>query len=277
MPRLTVIMAAKDAAATIRASITSTLNAAPADAEIVVWDDGSYDDTANIADTFGKRVRVFRSEVNRGSGACRRDLVERTDSDFVANMDADDLCLPWRFRLQMLHIKRVDMSFGSALKFRRGWTSARISQPLPVAAPDAHRALTLGNPFPHSSMMSRRSAIESAGNYRDLRRAQDYDLWLRCAMSGATMEKLAVPLFSYRQAPSQISAQEGYAKSVESDPRLRDAYAQLYAKTQNRSLDGAVDPSQIRRDLHRSISQLPCVSRLYYSRLVRLGRLRVPL
>lgn len=49
MPRLSVILPALNAEDTVARAVSSTLRALPADAELVVLDDGSTDDTANRA------------------------------------------------------------------------------------------------------------------------------------------------------------------------------------------------------------------------------------
>jgi glycosyltransferase involved in cell wall biosynthesis len=285
MPRLTVIMPAKNAAATIASALRSTLRAAPADAEIVVWDDGSSDATAEVAEAFGSpKVRIYRSELSVGSGAARRSLMDLTDSEFVANMDADDVSLPWRFRLQLRQIQRADLVFSPSLRFTESWRSVRLSQPLPVRVADAQVALLLGNPYPHSSMFGRRSAICAAGGYRNLRRAQDYDLWLRCASIGLRLMKHTTPVCAYRQSPHQISAQPGYKDAVWSDERLRESYRSLYLLTRDFSKpDGrrkgavnAPDGTATLNDLESLIDVLPPVARSYYRRLQRNGNIHVP-
>src|SRR4051794_10401516 len=101
MPRLSVIVPAFNAAGTIASAIRSTTRALPRDAEVVVLDDGSADGTADAVRALDDaRVRVI-SRPNRGVAVTLNDLLDATDSELVARMDADDLVLPGRFVRQL--------------------------------------------------------------------------------------------------------------------------------------------------------------------------------
>jgi len=68
--------------------------------EIVVLDDGSSDDSAEIADSFGDPVRVVRAPHTGLSGARNQALAE-AKADFIAYQDADDLWHPEKIARQM--------------------------------------------------------------------------------------------------------------------------------------------------------------------------------
>src|SRR5580698_8233831 len=93
---VTVIIAAKDAIATIGRAIVSAL-AQPEAAEVIVVDDGSSDGTAALARTHddgGSRLRVLRLERNSGPAAARNLALEMATSPFVCVLDADDFMQP---------------------------------------------------------------------------------------------------------------------------------------------------------------------------------------
>jgi glycosyltransferase involved in cell wall biosynthesis len=89
---ISVVIPAYNASRFIAATLESVLGQTlPAD-EIVVVDDGSTDDTAAIAESFGPPVRVFRRPNSR-QGASRNFGVKQTSSEWIAFTDADDLLL----------------------------------------------------------------------------------------------------------------------------------------------------------------------------------------
>jgi succinoglycan biosynthesis protein ExoU len=95
---VTVIIAAKDAIATIGRAIVSAL-AQPEAAEVIVVDDGSSDRTAALArshDDGGSRLRVLRLERNAGPAAARNLALEMATSPFICVLDADDFMQPGR-------------------------------------------------------------------------------------------------------------------------------------------------------------------------------------
>lgn len=134
VPELSVIMPVFNGATTVETAVRSTLRAMPRDSELVVLDDASTDGTGAVVEAIGdRRVRLVRNSVNVGVGRAARELMECTDSRFVARMDADDVCLPWRFRSQLPAMRRgsVDILFAPVVRFRSA--PLRVSLSMPVA------------------------------------------------------------------------------------------------------------------------------------------------
>lgn len=225
MPRLSVLVPAYDAAGTIASALRSTLRALPRDAEIVVLDDGSSDATADVARTVSDpRVRVL-SRPNAGVAATLTDLLEATDSEFVARMDADDLVLPGRFRRQLRAIDSgVDAVFTTVVTFGSG--APGLPRPSGIDASEFGLHLLLTNPVAHSTLLARRATIAAAGGYRSIP-TEDYDLWLRMATQGARMRRLAIPGLAYRVHPGQVTASAEWRRSSWENREIADAYATL--------------------------------------------------
>lgn len=97
--RVSVIMPAYNAAATIGRAVTSALRQTQQDLEVIVIDDASTDATAGIAErlaTQDGRVRVKRQSVNRGPAAARNRGIVAARGEWLALLDADDEFLPHR-------------------------------------------------------------------------------------------------------------------------------------------------------------------------------------
>ena len=76
MPELSVLMPVRNGAATIASAIGSTLRAMPKDAELVVCDDASDDETVELARSTGDhRVRVIGSSEPLGPGGAMQQLM----------------------------------------------------------------------------------------------------------------------------------------------------------------------------------------------------------
>ncbi|WP_341946471.1 glycosyltransferase [Microbacterium sp. LWH11-1.2] len=225
MPRLSVIVPAYNAAGTIASALRSTLRALPRDAEIVVLDDGSTDDTAGAARGTGdRRVRVL-SRPNRGVSATLTDLLDATDSELVARMDADDLVLPGRFRRQLTALDGgADAVFTTVVTWGSGLPG--VPRPTGIDAEDFGLHLLLTNPVAHSTLVARRSAIVDAGGYRSLP-TEDYDLWLRMVEHGARIRRLALPGLAYRVHPGQVTASETWRRSSWENTEIAESYSTL--------------------------------------------------
>jgi len=225
MPRLSVIVPAYQAAHTIVPALRSTLRALPSDAEIVVLDDGSTDGTADVAGRIDDaRLRVL-SRPNRGVAATLNDLLDATDSELVARMDADDLVLPGRFARQL---RRIDAGADAVFTTVVTWGSGRPGLPRPSAIePEAFGLhLLLTNPVAHSTFLGRRAAVTEAGGYRALP-TEDYDLWLRMAMHGARLHRMALPGLAYRVHPGQVTASAQWRRASWENAEIAAAYSVL--------------------------------------------------
>lgn len=282
MPRLIVVMPARNASATIAGALRSTLRGLPKDSRVVVWNDASTDDTENVVDSIGDdRIDLLTSPVSVGGGVARAEILTRTDSQFVANMDADDYSLPWRFRIQEAHIKSVDISFTATVKFGTSLASWRPTMPLTYGPIDVSVSLAFHNTLSHPSMYASRAALDEVGGYRDLRVAQDYDLWLRAAAAGLRLGRTGLPCVAYRLSDTQVSRQSGYAQRIAKQPEIHESYGALLdhlqpgAEQALRELPfGHSDRrSYIEGLLRRQLPKLSPVLRPYYTNLAAKGLL----
>jgi glycosyltransferase involved in cell wall biosynthesis len=71
-------------------ALESILVQVPAVDEVLVVDDGSSDESASLAESFGPRVRCLR-RAHRGVAATRNDALRSSRSDLIAFLDADDV------------------------------------------------------------------------------------------------------------------------------------------------------------------------------------------
>lgn len=296
MPRLVVGMPAFNAEVTIGTAVMSTLRAMPDDSELWVYDDKSSDATLEILSRVrDKRLRVVAGEVNRGNGYARKFLMDESDSEFIAAMDADDVTLPWRFTSQLRALRRVDVVFGTAIRFGlaepggsyrpdTGVRHLRPNAPIPIRPDEFPSALLFHCPVYQSSFTASRSVFDRAGGYRPMRYGPDYEVFLRLAYSGATMSRLATPLIAYRYSAGQVTRRNDYPSASGRSWRenawaeeLPKSYVRLFeSRSRSLKLDVASnDPEEVRsvleaglRDQLKFFGQL---NRLRYSRLLESG------
>ncbi len=203
-PKVATIIAAYNAQEYIHSSVSSALEQTYPNIEIIVVNDGSTDNTSEILDRFGERIRVLDQE-NSGPGPSRDAGIANTDAEFIAFLDADDIWLPEKIHKQMLIMKQhPDVVFVGSSPWRIDSAGNRIKKdPDPPFIPDRpvdlHRPLlTLGNlrGLGPSGCLIRRSAYEEAGGFKDVF-AEDYELWIRISALGKFF-LISEPLYYYR-------------------------------------------------------------------------------
>ena len=90
LPTISVIIPCFNAAPFLRETVQSVLNQTCPPLEIIVVDDGSTDDSATIAKSFGPPVCVV-CQTNQGESVARNRGIEEAKGDWVAFLDADDV------------------------------------------------------------------------------------------------------------------------------------------------------------------------------------------
>ena len=94
-PKVSVILPVHNRADVLPRAIGSVLEQELREFELIVVDDGSSDDSAKIADSFGdERVRLIRLESNRGGNVARNEGIRAARAPIIAFLDSDDRYLP---------------------------------------------------------------------------------------------------------------------------------------------------------------------------------------
>lgn len=99
MVRVSVIIAAFRAGATLPKAVESALAQEGVAVEVIIVDDASPDDTADVAEALAAkdpRIKVIRQAKNGGPGAARNAGFDAATGDWVAVLDADDGMTPDR-------------------------------------------------------------------------------------------------------------------------------------------------------------------------------------
>lgn len=103
-PRFSVIVPNFNNGATLERALRSILSQTYAAHEIIVIDDGSTDDSQEVAKKFGSQIRyVFQA--NAGVSAARNNGAKLATGDWLAFLDADDIYLSERLRAHADWIK----------------------------------------------------------------------------------------------------------------------------------------------------------------------------
>ena len=104
-PVVSVVIPAYNAGATLGDSLRSVLAQTLRPAQVIVVDDGSSDDTAAVAQGFGDPVVLLR-RANGGIARARNAALAVATGEFIALLDADDLCEPERLAVQVEYLRR---------------------------------------------------------------------------------------------------------------------------------------------------------------------------
>ena len=168
--RVSVLVPAFEAEATLPAALAGLLDQSHGDLEILVIDDASRDGTADVAADFARadpRVRLIQQPENRGGYAARNRALGLATGDYLTVHDADDWSHPEKIALQMAHLRRSGADSNTS-----AWV--RVTPELGFLGPARVFPDLLG--FNDSAMLFRRALFERFGTWDAARIGADKEL-----------------------------------------------------------------------------------------------------
>jgi glycosyltransferase involved in cell wall biosynthesis len=206
VPRVSVITPVWNAADTLAATVASVQAQSLPDWEMLLVDDGSSDGSRALAERLAAgdgRIRVLGWGDNRGAAAARNAGIRAARGRHIAFLDADDLWRPEKLAVQLDYMGRT----GAAVVFsgyRRMDAAGR-----PLGRVRAPARITHGDLL-RSNVIGCLTAVYDSDQYGrvempDLRRRQDYGLWLRLLARGGAAHGLDAELADYRVRARSLS------------------------------------------------------------------------
>jgi glycosyltransferase involved in cell wall biosynthesis len=218
MPSVSVVLPVYNCPSLVAEAIESVLRQTLQDFELIVIDDGSTDDTPTVLKHFGDPRLFALRQHNRGLAATLNRGVELARGRYIARQDQDDMSHPERLAKQVAYLNANPHCalVGTWAEIWCGNVKTGRQHRHPTSNPQLQYELLLNNPFVHSSVMMRKSALEEVGGYSvDASRQppEDYELWSRIARK---YEVANIPeiLHVYREVQGSMS-RDGQAPFVE--------------------------------------------------------------
>ena len=210
MPRVSVVIPTYNCAHYVGQAIESALAQTYADRDVIVVDDGSRDDTAEVVKAYGSRVTYVRQE-NRGLPAARNHAIRMSGSELIALLDADDWWEPTKLEEQ---VALLDGDHEVALVY----TDVRViyddgavvpsflaSRPLAGDGYVFEALIESGFILP-STVLLRRWCVEEVGLFDETMRShEDIELWLRLCHRWK-VAGVREPLVNRRQGAQNMTA-----------------------------------------------------------------------
>lgn len=202
-PRITVIMGIYNCADTLIEALESLEAQTYKNFKVVLCDDGSKDNTLQIALKWAEthsNYLVIQNDRNMGLNFTLNHCLEYADTEFVARMDGDDRSLPTRFEQELdfldKHLEYAIVSgpmnyFDEHGIFMRGRGRGAVSK----------KDFVRGTPFCHAPCMVRSEAYKAVDGYsidEKLLRVEDYHLWFKMYSKGYKGYMLEEPIYEMR-------------------------------------------------------------------------------
>lgn len=249
-PRVSILMPVYNVAPYLREAMDSILAQTFQDFELIVLDDCSPDNSAEILDTYtDERIVRYRGEKNMGLSNVLNVGMQLARGEFIARMDSDDLSTHERLAVQVAYLEahpEVDLcSCGMQLFGAKQETWVRESN-----VEDVKITALFHSPILHASSMWRREAFERVGLrfLQEMVPAEDYDMWTRAMAAGLRLVNIPQVMYLYRIHPSQATTQTD--KTARKDREVKSDYLRMLYPEQDMS-DVDLLPTLMASDLGR--------------------------
>jgi glycosyltransferase involved in cell wall biosynthesis len=230
--RVTWLLPVKNGMPFLREALASIEAQTYQDFEVIVWDNGSTDGSAELLTAWIPSRLSGRVVIGQplSFALSLAKMVELAQTEFCARIDADDINLPERLEIQVnfLDANPGLILVGSDTEYIDAEGSRLDRQHAqPTRDAEIRWKLRWSNCFNHPTILFRRDRVLAAGNYRDSTFADctpdDYDLWLRCAFRGE-LANIPLQLVKYRMTSTSVTG--GYDQDYRS---INDFVAERHA------------------------------------------------
>ena len=203
MPKVSVIMGIYNCAPYLQEALDSLYAQTFQDFEIVLCEDGSSDNTYEIALENQKNhsnIVLLKNPHNLGLNQTLNNCLAVAKGEYIARMDGDDISLPTRFEKEVAfldgHPEYAIVSspiiyFDENGEFMRGHGRGEVKK----------EHFIPGSPICHAPCMVRREAYDAVDGYsvdKRLLRVEDYHLWFKMYAKGYRAYMLEDPLYMMR-------------------------------------------------------------------------------
>ncbi|MFG7945708.1 glycosyltransferase family 2 protein [Streptomyces cacaoi] len=248
MPLVSVVMPVFNSATTLGAAVRSVLTQTHSDLELLITDDQSTDGSMDLLREFARedeRVLPESAPERGGAGRARNRAIERARGDYIAFLDSDDMWLPEKTERQLAFAAEGNAPLTFTSYFKMSADHAAESTDF---APNG-RVIRAKEHVTYRQMLVRDHIGALTAMYDrtvlgtrlmpEMRKRQDYALWLSIMRDGFDARGLVEPLAVYR-AHQAGSLSSNKLSLVQYNWELYRKHEHLSVPQSTRALAGAV-------------------------------------
>lgn len=159
-------------------------------------------------------VIFLQLENHGGLGMAMQKGVDAVKGDYIARMDADDICLPDRFEKQMKCFEEnpeLSVVGGQIAEFDGNVTNITGRRVVPLEHEEIVSYMKSRNGMNHVTTIIKKKDLVAAGNYQPFEWFEDYSLWVRMIQHGCRFKNIADDVVYVRAGKAQADRRGGWA------------------------------------------------------------------
>jgi len=234
-PIISVILPTYNGEKFIARAINSVLNQTFKDFELIIVDDGSTDNTAQVIKEFQKKDNRIKYIWQKNSGAPARPRntgIKHAQGEYIAFLDHDDEWLPEKLKKQLTKFRNSECGLVgcSANIIDEKHKKKRIYSVPPFLEINSSKILEGSVPCSCSSMVVRRDVFRNIGLFDEsFKSGDDWDLWIRASRKYRFLF-VQTPLFNYYIHGNNVTILRGKIKYLQEVEKVVDKHRDIYLK-----------------------------------------------
>jgi len=205
--KISIVMPMFNSESTVRRSVESVIRQSFENWELIIVDDNSDDKSVNIVEGLSEmdsRVKLVRSYINRGAGETRNIAVSAAEGQYIAFLDADDIWYPNKLETQLGYMQRLIIPLSASnfdIQTEAGISKASSNVPQIVEYQHLLKENVIG-------CLTAMYDTQYFGKryFPELRKRQDYALWLELLRDCDSCHVIQEPLACYTRRSGSVSS-----------------------------------------------------------------------
>ena len=245
---------------TLERAVVSIQNQTYTNWELILCDDGSSDNTYQVAQALAakdSRIALLRNEQNLGLNQTLNNCLAIATGDYIARMDGDDECVPERFEKQLDLLENNPEFQITSCPMKLFDENGEWGQTTVPEYPTAEDVVS-GTPISHAAVMLHKDCMDAVGGYtvdKRMLRVEDVNLWIKLYATGYRCHNIQEPLYRMRNDQNALNRRKYIY-------RINSAYVRLqgckmlhlgfksYLKAVRPMINGLV-PAKLRQQIRK--------------------------
>lgn len=180
---------------------------------IIVLDDPENEELKEVVRLFtDPRIRFYVNKENMKIASTLNKAVSLSNGEYIARIDADDLCIPTRLEHQLKYLQEGNWDFigGITQIIDDDGQNIYSIKHIPEDDKKIKKALKYGQCLAHPTWFLKREVFDQNMGYRNIPLCEDYDFTLRAALKGYRISNLNEIVVRYRMTKNSISRNNLY-------------------------------------------------------------------
>lgn len=204
MPLISIIMGIYNCGKTLQCALNSILDQTYNHWEVIMCDDGSSDDTVNVAqsfvDKYPDKFILLKNEKNMGLNFTLNKCLQYAKGQYIARMDGDDTCSFLRFEKEIEYLEN-HLEYSLVSCHMELYDESGVFGVVKYKENPELKDFLKASQFCHAGCMIRAEVLRELGGYTvsdKFLRVEDYELWVRLYLAGYRGYNLQEVLYSMR-------------------------------------------------------------------------------